>query len=67
MQRKLEHYEIAAYSCLRDWATVLNNHEAVFFLEEILDQEQSADHKLSEQARSANVQAAGSVKGAAPR
>lgn len=46
MVQKLEHYEIATYECLRDWATVLNNHEAVFRLEEILDEEKSADHKL---------------------
>jgi ferritin-like metal-binding protein YciE len=46
--QKLEHYEIATYECLMDWATVLNNHEAVFRLEEILDEEKMADHKLTD-------------------
>jgi ferritin-like metal-binding protein YciE len=48
MVQKLEHYEIATYECLRDWATVLNNHEAVFRLEELLDDEKSANHKLTD-------------------
>jgi ferritin-like metal-binding protein YciE len=46
--QKLEHYEIATYECLLDWATVLNNHEAVFRLEEILDEEKGAEHKLTD-------------------
>jgi len=61
--QKLEHYEIATYECLRDWATVLNNHEAVFRLEEILDEEKSADHKLTDLISSMTLDATESVAG----
>jgi ferritin-like metal-binding protein YciE len=50
--QKLEHYEIATYGCLRDWAKLLGNKEAAGILEEILVEEKAANHALSELARS---------------
>lgn len=46
--QKVEHYEIASYGCLREWATQLGNDSAARLLEEILDEEKSADSKLTE-------------------
>jgi ferritin-like metal-binding protein YciE len=48
--QKAEHYEIASYGGLRDWAKLLGNEEAASILDEILDEEKAADAKLSELA-----------------
>ncbi|HEV2696233.1 MAG TPA: ferritin-like domain-containing protein [Verrucomicrobiae bacterium] len=48
--QKAEHYEIASYGGLRDWAKVLGNEEAAETLDEILDEEKAADAKLSDLA-----------------
>jgi ferritin-like metal-binding protein YciE len=48
--QKAEHYEIASYGGLRDWAKLLGNEEAANILDEILDEEKAADAKLSELA-----------------
>jgi ferritin-like metal-binding protein YciE len=50
--QKLEHYEIAAYGCLRGWARLLGNTEAAGLLQEVLVEEKAANHALSELARS---------------
>jgi len=50
--QKLEHYEIATYGCLRGWARLLGNTEAAALLQQILVEEQAANHALSELARS---------------
>jgi ferritin-like metal-binding protein YciE len=50
--QKLEHYEIAAYGCLRGWARLLGNMEAAGLLQEILVEEKAVNHALSELARS---------------
>jgi ferritin-like metal-binding protein YciE len=49
--QKLEHYEIASYGCLREWAEQLGNNRAAQFLREILDEEKAADAMLTELAR----------------
>jgi ferritin-like metal-binding protein YciE len=49
--QKVEHYEIASYGCLREWAEQLGNADASDLLNEILDEEKAADHKLTELAR----------------
>jgi len=59
--QKLEHYEIATYGCLRDWAEVLNNHEAAILLEEILEEEKAGDHQLTGVAHKRNLDALGEV------
>lgn len=45
--QKAEHYEIASYGGLREWAKQLENEEAADLLDEILDEEKSADDKLT--------------------
>ena len=48
--QKVEHYEIASYGCLHEWAGVLGNEKAARLLEEILDEEKAADVALTELA-----------------
>lgn len=43
----VEHYEIARYGTLREWAKVLGHHEAHDLLTSILDQEKAANSKLT--------------------
>ncbi len=57
--QKVEHYEIATYGTLRQFAETLGMTEVRDLLEETLNEEKAADEKLSEVATSAiNVQAA---------
>lgn len=48
--QKVEHYEIASYGCLHEWAVQLGNEEAAGLLQEILDEEQAANTSLTELA-----------------
>ena len=48
--QKAEHYEIASYGGLRDWARALDNEKAADLLDEILDEEKAADSKLTDLA-----------------
>ena len=48
--QKAEHYEIASYGTLRDWARMLDNDDAADIIEEILDEEKAADSKLTDLA-----------------
>ena len=58
--QKVEHYEIASYGCLHEWAQLLNNQHATDLLQEILDQEKDANNQLTKLARnSSNVEALG--------
>jgi ferritin-like metal-binding protein YciE len=50
--QKVEHYEIASYGSLREWAGLLDNADAVKLLGEILAEEEAADEKLTEVAES---------------
>lgn len=43
----VEHYEIARYGTLREWAKVLGHDEAHDLLTQILDQEKAANSKLT--------------------
>ena len=57
--QKIEHYEIASYGTLRQFAETLDLTEAVDLLEQTLEEEKAADQKLTEVAVSAvNVKAA---------
>ena len=61
--QKVEHYEIASYGTLRTFADTLGISNAASLLEEILNQEKSADETLSRLATSAvNIQAAENVE-----
>jgi len=55
--QKVEHYEMATYGCLRDWAQLLGNERASELLQETLDEEGAADNRLSSIAQSLNVAA----------
>lgn len=55
--QKVEHYEIAAYGCLRAIANVLGLHEAAGLLQETLDEEGQADKTLTEIAKDINMEA----------
>ena len=57
--QKVEHYEIATYGTLRQFAVTLGLTEAVSLLEETLEEEKAADIKLTEVAVEAiNIDAA---------
>jgi len=56
--QKVEHYEIASYGTLRQFADTLGLNDAVTLLQTTLDEEKAADQKLTEVAVSAvNIQA----------
>lgn len=55
--QRVEHYEIAAYGCVRTYAELLGEDEAASLLQETLDEEKETDEKLSELARNINVEA----------
>ena len=58
--QKVEHYEMASYGCLHEWAGLLGNEEAAGLLEEILEEEKAANEGLTELARaSSNEEALG--------
>jgi len=56
--QKVEHYEIASYGCLHEWAGLLGNDEAATLLEAILDEEKAANEGLTELARASSNQEA---------
>ena len=56
--QKVEHYEIASYGCLVEWAGLLDNAKASTLLKEILAQEKGADEALTEVARMGNNEGA---------
>ncbi len=45
--QKVEHYEIAAYGCLRTYAELLGYSEAARLLQQNLQEEEAADKKLN--------------------
>lgn len=46
--QRVEHYEMAAYGCLRTYADLLGHAEAVKLLDQTLAEEEAADRKLTE-------------------
>ncbi len=62
--QKVEHYEMASYGCLCEWAEVLGNKEAASLLQQILDEEKAANESLNELAHSSsNNEALGDCAG----
>lgn len=49
--QKVEHYEIASYGCLAEWADQLGNDSAADLLQQTLDEEKAADKTLTALAR----------------
>jgi len=52
--QKVEHYEMASYGCLHEWAGLLGNEKAAGLLETILNEEKAANEKLTELARASS-------------
>jgi ferritin-like metal-binding protein YciE len=48
--QRVEHYEMAAYGCLRSYAEILGHTEAARLLDQTLQEEEAADEKLSQLA-----------------
>ena len=57
--QRVEHYEIAAYGTLRNYAGLLGQQNAVSLLEQTLQEEKETDQRLTELAEGINIQAAG--------
>ena len=56
--QKIEHYEIASYGALREWAMLLGNKPAATILNEILGEEKAANQALIQVAADyCNIQA----------
>lgn len=52
--QKVEHYEMATYGCLHEWAKLLGNNKAAALLQEILDEEGDTNKELTALARSSS-------------
>jgi ferritin-like metal-binding protein YciE len=58
--QKVEHYEMASYGCLHEWAGLLGNPVAATLLKQILEEEKGADEALNQLAHaSLNKEALG--------
>ena len=55
--QRVEHYEIAAYGCVREYATLLGQNKIADLLGETLNEEKAADKKLNGISKSVNSQA----------
>ena len=55
--QRVEHYEIAGYGCVRTYAQLLGDDEAMSLLDETLKEEKETDAKLTELAENINVEA----------
>lgn len=61
--QRVEHYEIAAYGTVKTFADTLGHTEHVSLLEETLEEEKETDAKLTDLAKTINVQAGKAVQG----
>ncbi|WP_158751691.1 ferritin-like domain-containing protein [Acidobacterium sp. S8] len=55
--QRVEHYEMAAYGSARTYAELLGETEIAKLLEETLEEEKSADQKLTKVAKKVNLKA----------
>lgn len=55
--QRVEHYEMAGYGCVRTYARLLGETTAAKLLQMTLDEEGAADKKLTELAKSINLEA----------
>jgi ferritin-like metal-binding protein YciE len=55
--QRVEHYEIAGYGCVRTYAKLLGQNEAVTTLQETLNEEKETNSKLTGLAENINVEA----------
>jgi ferritin-like metal-binding protein YciE len=52
--QKVEHYEMATYGCLHEWAELLGSKKAASLLKEILNEEKAANRTLNTLAHTAS-------------
>jgi len=62
--QRVEHYEIAAYGTVREFAELLGESEHISLLEQTLEEEKETDEKLTQMAEEINSQAAQGESGA---
>jgi ferritin-like metal-binding protein YciE len=55
--QRVEHYEMAGYGCVREYARILGQKEIAGLLDETLKEEEAADKKLGTIAKQVNSQA----------
>ena len=55
--QRVEHYEIAAYGTVREFAKILDEPKHASLLEETLNEEKETDEKLTDLSREINTQA----------
>src|SRR5579862_4313706 len=55
--QRVEHYEIAAYGCVRTYANLLGEDDAAELLEQTLNEEKETDQKLTELASKIDLEA----------
>jgi ferritin-like metal-binding protein YciE len=55
--QRVEHYEMAAYGCVKAYAEILGEKNAVALLQKTLDEETKADKKLSDLSKVVNADA----------
>ena len=55
--QRVEHYEIAAYGTVREFAKILDEPKHASLLEETLHEEKETDEKLTDLSREINTQA----------
>jgi ferritin-like metal-binding protein YciE len=55
--QRVEHYEIAAYGAVRQWAVILGKNQQAGLLDQTIKEEGHADHLLTEIASRINVEA----------
>ncbi len=61
--QRVEHYEIAGYGCVRTYADLLGDNQAVSLLDKTLAEEKDTDKKLTLLAKQINVDAMDSEEG----
>lgn len=52
--QKVEHYEMATYGCLHEWANLLGNKKAAKLIQEILNEEGATNKELTALARASS-------------
>ena len=57
--QRVEHYEIAAYGCVKTWAGLLGETEAQSLLAQTLNEEKETDEKLTDLSADINLNAMG--------
>lgn len=65
--QRVEHYEMAGYGCVRTYAQLLGESEAVTILEKTLKEEKETDAKLTKLAETINAEAMNAAEPEAPQ